>query len=309
MECRLRSWLRIARLFSYLTPIGLAIKHGSIPANMTANSPTSPYALGSTDAEHERLIRQAERLAPCTERFFREAGIGPGQRVLDLGSGVGDIAMMMAQLVGPSGEVIGIERDPRTITRARARIVESGLANVTFTQLDVNEITTTKPFDAVVGRYILMYLPDPTAVLRSLTQLIRPGGVIAFLEVSWAPMISIATGLPLWLACTSLIVEVFRRSGVNPEMGLALRGVFSEAGLPVPKLHMEVLLGSDVEFARGLHDLLVSLRPKFAQCQLDLKQLGDFDTLALRLDAELAESNRVASWLALVSAWSRKLAG
>jgi hypothetical protein len=50
-------------------------------ANMTASSNTSDYALGSTDAEHERLIRHAARLAPLTERFLREAGISPGQRV------------------------------------------------------------------------------------------------------------------------------------------------------------------------------------------------------------------------------------
>ena len=66
------------------------------------------YALGYTNAEHDRLIRQAARIAPITERLFREAGIGPGQRVLDLGSGVGDVAMLAARLVGPSGEVGGV---------------------------------------------------------------------------------------------------------------------------------------------------------------------------------------------------------
>ena len=71
----------------------------------------------STDAEHERLIRQAQWVNPHTERCFREAGIGPGYRVLDLGSGVGDVALLLAQLVGPTGEVIGVERDPRSIGR------------------------------------------------------------------------------------------------------------------------------------------------------------------------------------------------
>ena len=69
---------------------------------------SADYPLGHTDAEHERLIRQAKRVAPITERFFREAGIRRGQRVLDIGSGVGDLAMLVARLVGSSGEVVAI---------------------------------------------------------------------------------------------------------------------------------------------------------------------------------------------------------
>jgi len=83
--------------------------------SMAANKPTSDYPLGSTDAEHERLIRQAARLSPLTERFFREAGIASGQRVLDIGSGVGDVAMLAGGIVGPSGEVLGVERDSLSI--------------------------------------------------------------------------------------------------------------------------------------------------------------------------------------------------
>src|SRR3989440_9167449 len=113
---------------------------------MTTSQPPADYALGNTDAEHERLIWQAARVAPITERLFREAGIGPGQRVLDLGSGVGDVAMLAARLVGPSGEVVGIERDASSIARANARVAEAGLRNVTFIQTDVNKITSDQPF-------------------------------------------------------------------------------------------------------------------------------------------------------------------
>ena len=70
----------------------------------------TPYPLGATSAEHARLIRQAVIWDPFTERLFRDAGIGPGQRVLDIGSGVGDVAMLAARLVGQSGAVIGVER-------------------------------------------------------------------------------------------------------------------------------------------------------------------------------------------------------
>jgi hypothetical protein len=78
----------------------------SLETKMTASRPICHYALGNTDAEHERLIRQAARLAPLTERLFREAGIGAGQRVLDLGSGVGDVAMLAARLEVICGSVL-----------------------------------------------------------------------------------------------------------------------------------------------------------------------------------------------------------
>src|ERR1700749_3867241 len=107
---------------------------------MTMSRPPANYPLGHTDAEHERLIRQAACVAPITERFFREAGIGPGQRVLDLGSGVGDVAMLAARLVGPSGEVVAIERDRNAISKASARVIEAGFHNVSFSESNVNEI-------------------------------------------------------------------------------------------------------------------------------------------------------------------------
>src|SRR5882757_4659632 len=134
---------------------------------MTTIRPSADYPLGNTDAEHERLIRQAASVAPTTERFFREAGVGPGQRVLDIGSGVGDVAMLVAKMVGPTGEVVGVERDVITMAVAKSRLAEAGLHNVSFMESDVGHVVSSEPFDAVVGRLILEFLPDPGAVLRS----------------------------------------------------------------------------------------------------------------------------------------------
>jgi methyltransferase family protein len=266
----------------------------------------SDYALGSTDAEHERLIRQAARIAPLTERLFREAGIGPGQRVLDLGSGVGDVAMLAARLVGASGEVVGIERDRRSLDRARARVAEADLDNVSFVQSDVSQITASKPFDAAVGRFILMWLPDPVSVLRQLSLLVRPGGVLAFQEPSWAPVFAISTHLPLWSAAASLMCDTMRRTGANPEMGLSLYLIFQEAGLPAPAIQMELPLGDDPDFIRWMYDVMCSLRPQIQQLNLCLEKLGDFDTLLERLQAEVVASNGVASWMAVVGAFAPK---
>jgi SAM-dependent methyltransferase len=214
--------------------------------------------------------------------------------------------MLAARLVGRSGEVVGIERDSRSIARARERVADAGLLNVRFTQSDVSQIQSSKPFDAAVGRLILMFVPDPVTIVSSLVKLVRPGGVLAFQEPSWAPTFAISTHLPLWSAAASLMCETFRRCGANPEMGLDLYRIFREAGLPAPTMQMEVPLGDDPDFIRWMYDVMCSLRPQIQQLNLSLEKLGDFDTLPERLQAEAVASNGVASWMAVVGAWARK---
>jgi ubiquinone/menaquinone biosynthesis C-methylase UbiE len=156
----------------------------------------SPYVLGAASAEHDRLIRQAAIWNPFTERLFRDAGIGPGQRVLDIGSGVADVAMLAARLVGPSGEVVGVERDPATLATARSRVAKAGLSNVSFIESDVRGIASGKLFDAVVGRAILQYLPEAGAALRSFAVLVRLGGIVAFQDVWPASLFHLTAHLP-----------------------------------------------------------------------------------------------------------------
>jgi ubiquinone/menaquinone biosynthesis C-methylase UbiE len=269
-------------------------------AMMTGPSPATPYALGSTDAEHERLIRQAAWLVSHTERLFRDAGIGPDQRVLDIGSGVGDVAILAAKIVGSSGEVVGIERDPRSVSRARARVAELGLNNVTFTHSDVSHVPSNKPFDAAVGRYILFFLPDPGAILHSVSQLVRPGGVIAFQEPSWQHFLSMCERLPLWRKAASLMVETFQRSGAKPEMGPALSRIFQQAGMPAPSTRIDTLLGAE----QWMPDVLQSLRPQMTRFNLSVESLGDFDTLSQRLEAEVKASRTTTPLPDLVSTWA-----
>ena len=260
---------------------------------MGADNPMIEYALGSTDAEHERLIWQAERLAPLTERFFREAGILSGQRVLDLGSGMGDVAMLASRIVGPSGKVMGVERDARSIAKARTRVAKAGLDNVSFVECDVREIPDREPFDAAVGRFILEFVPDPEAVLRHVSRSVRPGGVIAFEEVSWAHLLLASAGLPLWSACASLARETLVRSGANVEIGFELYRIFQEAGLPAPAMSMEMPLGSDPASILWIYEFLRTLRPQILRHGFSLESLGDFDTLPRRLVAEVAARNTV----------------
>ena len=102
------------------------------------------YLLGTTNREHERLMRQAPIFDPISERMFREAGISPGQRVLDIGAGLGDVSMVAARLVGPSGEVVGVDNDPGAITKAMQRVRKAGFRNIKFLESDVGHIRAVK---------------------------------------------------------------------------------------------------------------------------------------------------------------------
>jgi len=268
---------------------------------MTAGSPTSQYPLGSTDEEHERLIRQAQWVNPHTERCFLEAGIGPGQRVLDIGSGVGDVSLLAARLVGPSGEVVGIERDARSLARARIPAAGAGLRNVSFVQSDVSQVPDGNPFDAAVGRYILFFFPDAVLVLRSLSQLVRPGGVFVFQEPYLDSFLEHCRPLPLWSAGASLMLETFHRTGANLNLGPKLSQILQEAGLRALTTRRDTLLGSE----QWMPDCLHSLRARMAELNISTEPLGDFETLSERLQTEVKAFKATTPLPDLVSAWSR----
>ena len=181
---------------------------------------TSQYAFADRAHEQRRLASQAELFDPLTERVFRAAGLGNGMRVLDLGSGAGDVAMLAARLVGREGEVVGVERDPEAVASAKARVAEVGMSNIRFIQGDVQTLDgVADGFDAAVGRFVLMYVPDPAAALRRAASLVRPGGLVCFHEsditYDWA-----APMTPLWAQIRAWFLAVLERTTRLPGWGL-----------------------------------------------------------------------------------------
>ena len=122
--------------------------------------------------------------------------------------------------------------------------------------------------------FILMCLPDPISVLRQLSQLVRPGGVVAFQEPHWVPVLSLLAPLILWSAAASLIHKTFQQSGANPELGPALYRAFQEAGLPGPTMRLEMPMGKDPDTARWFSDIICTLRPQIEQFNLPVDSLG-----------------------------------
>jgi ubiquinone/menaquinone biosynthesis C-methylase UbiE len=275
---------------------------------MAISSRGESYVLGGTGREHERLIRQARIFNPFTERLFRNAGVARGHRVLDIGSGVGDIAMLAAELVGPTGEVVGVERDANTLAKARSRVAEAQLRNVSFVEMDVNRVVSevnSKPFDVVVGRLILEFLPDPGAVLRSLSKLVRPGGIIVFQDCYWAPLLQLTARLPLWTKCASLICQTFECSGANMDMEHRLYQAFLDAPLPTPRVMIEIPVGDSPDIRRWVYDLFCTLYPQMEEHNLPTTEVGELESLLWRLEAELDRTRNFAACIGLIGAWSQ----
>jgi ubiquinone/menaquinone biosynthesis C-methylase UbiE len=137
------------------------------------------YALGHSSSEIQRLKNQGAMLRPITERLLRSAGIDAGMRVLDLGCGAGDVSMLAAELIGPAGFVVGIDRSQEVLNLARERTQEAGLRQIGFVRASVEEFSVDEPFDLVIGRYILVHQPEPVALLRKAATLARLGGSVS----------------------------------------------------------------------------------------------------------------------------------
>src|SRR5262249_28520104 len=125
------------------------------------------YVLGHSEAEIRRLTTQAAILRPITERLLRSAGIGPGMRVLDVGCGAGDVALLAAELVGPTGVVVGIDRNREAVAVAAERARAANLWHVAFEETSVEELIDDERFDLAIGRYVLIHQSDPVTFIRA----------------------------------------------------------------------------------------------------------------------------------------------
>jgi SAM-dependent methyltransferase len=264
------------------------------------------YAFGYSETERERLLAQSLRFAPITERFLRDAGVRAGHRVLDVGAGFGDVAMVAARLVGPSGEVVGVERNAESIAFAKQRIAACGYANVRFVCSELEGFQTVESFDAVVGRLVLEFIPDPAAAVIALSQMLRSGGIVAFQEPWWDTVPGFVVRLPLWSRCFALAGEGLRRRGANPDLGATLHRILESAGLERAVTRFDVILNDSPELARWPWEVLRAMLGDTGDLHLDLSDLGDLSTLPVRLENEVRTAGCVVPSVPLVGVWARK---
>jgi ubiquinone/menaquinone biosynthesis C-methylase UbiE len=266
------------------------------------------YVLGRSAEEVERLQSQAAFLRPYTERLFRDAGLAPGMKVLDLGSGAGDVALLAARLVGPEGTVVGIDTNPAILEVARARARDAQHLNVSFEAGDIGELALARDFDAVVGRYVLMFTSDPADTVREIVEHLRPGGIAAFQEPDFIqgpyadPPSSLLDQVWQWIA------EAFRKSGADTEMGHKLRNLYLRAGLSDLHLEADRLIGGGPDWGGYSHlaGLLKSVLPFLETSGITTANEVQPDTLEERLRHDIVSRDGIVVWLTIVRLWGRK---
>lgn len=260
----------------------------------TSNHDTT-YTLGRTSHETARLIEQSRIYGESTARLCKQAGITEGMRVLEIGSGAGDVALTLAGLVGPEGQVIGVDINAAILETARQRVVDAGMRNVEFIAGDARMLDFPDKFDAVVGRFVLMYMADPGEAFAGLIAHLKPGGIAAFQEPEYTLYPAfLHPDTPLMNQLIQWILDVFEHSGAHLDMGIGLYRAFVEAGLPPPSMHFQSPIGAAETWAgyRYMVTICQSLLPLLEKYGLATAEQVDVDTLAARLRQEVLASKR-----------------
>src|SRR5258708_3516063 len=145
------------------------------------------YTLGHSAEEHERLRRQGQMLEAATRRVVHAVGLRRGGTCLDVGCGPGAIMKLMGELVGPSGEGTGIDRDAGR--EAVERLAATGTSRYRFIEADMEDTDEIggELFDLTFAPLALLYSPGPVAPLPQMYSLKKTSGYIAVADYYLRP--------------------------------------------------------------------------------------------------------------------------
>ena len=263
--------------------------------NLSTSNRDATYTLGRTSHETTRLIEQSRIYGESTQRLCKRAGIIDGMRVLEIGSGAGDVALMLTERVGPTGQVVGVDVNSEILDTARQRAADAGLQNVKFIAGDARNLDFSDKFDAVIGRFVLMYMAEPVEAFTKLMMHLKPGGIAAFQEPEYTLYPAIQhPNTPLMNQLITWILDVFAHSGAHLDMGIGLYRAFVDAGLPPPTMHLESPIGAAKTWAgyRYMATIFQSLLPLLEKYGLATAEQVGVDTLAARIRQEVIASKR-----------------
>lgn len=247
-----------------------------------------------------------DRWAQRTEQLLRDAGISTGMRVLDIGCGRGDVSLMAARLVGDTGLVIGLDRDERATSTATERAQDLKIKHVQFIPGDLHAPPIVgAPYDAIIGRRVLMYQPNRIAALRPLVDALQPGGLVAFQEADATMIPASPKPHPLHEQVTRWLWQTVEREGATTTMGFELPIALEAAGLEVEGQRAEAII--QTKHHRHMTAWIVrAMMPRILERGVASEAEIDIETLDARLAEELHQTNSPFIGDMIFSAWARK---
>ena len=195
-------------------------------------SESPEYIHGSSPEEQHRLSLLNDIL---NESCLRELNLQLGEKVLDLGSGLGQFTRLIARTVGSEGHVVGIERDRHQILQAKRLADSSGESElVEFRKGDALELPLSGSelgtFDVAHARFLLEHVPRPALVIAQMVRSVRPGGRVFVSDDdhdNFRPWPEPRGFHALWQA----YVRSYERLGNDPYVGRRLVSLLRNAGL------------------------------------------------------------------------------
>ncbi|MFM9996700.1 MAG: class I SAM-dependent methyltransferase [Phycisphaerales bacterium] len=188
-----------------------------------SKAPEPEYVLGVSDQETGRLGLQHRLWSESSHRLWELARIQPGMHVLDVGCGPGYAAVDLAELVGASGRVVGVDESPLFLKQLHDKAAARRLVHIDRVLGDVQQLDTLlapahEAFDAAYARWVLCFVPDPESVVRGVAKLLKPGGRFAVQDYFNYEAMTIAPRRPAFTRVIQAVGKSWRDRGGDPDI-------------------------------------------------------------------------------------------
>jgi 2-polyprenyl-3-methyl-5-hydroxy-6-metoxy-1,4-benzoquinol methylase len=239
------------------------------------------YTIDGGQAGRERLRLLSRVLREDTLSLLANCGLGPGQAVLDIGCGGGDVSCEMAALVGPTGRVVAVDADTEQIGVARLEAHARGIHHIEFRAGDAAGIVQAAGFDVVYARFLLSHLPAPQQALQAFFEQVRPGGFVAVEDIDFSGHASCPDH---WAVrrCASICAGVMQAAGGHPTLGLHLPALVKQAGFVDLSVHVVQQLVLEGEAKRLYAETLRNVTD--AVLRLGVAEKAELETVLAALE-------------------------
>jgi ubiquinone/menaquinone biosynthesis C-methylase UbiE len=263
------------------------------------------YVLGYRQAEQERLQQQARQLAHESNWLFDQTGVARGARVVEIGCGPHGCLELLAERVGPSGRVVGVERSEDAVALARKLVSERGLANVEVLEGDARSTGLPRAsFDLATARLVLVNVPQPEQIVAEAAALVRAGGWVAFHEADYVSHVC-DPPLDAWTRLVELLESYSEQNGIDPFIGRKLPRLLRDAGL------VEIRVNPIVHIyppGHGRRSILLDFAENLSERILAQKLVGERELTDMKaaLGRHLANPDTLVVSHLFFQAWGRK---